>query len=115
MYNTDKRNRDITYRSMMTADLSEGCVDYADPLAYAAATGPSNPDTLRHHKAMSEPDWEEFRDSALKEIKTLEELGTWKEIPRSQVTAGKRVLDGTWVFSRKRFPDGKLRKLCLPQ
>jgi hypothetical protein len=110
MYNTDKRNRDSTYRSMMTADLSEGCVDYTDPLAYAAATGSSDPDTLRHHEAMRAPDWEEFRESALKEIKTLEELGTWEEIQRSQVTAGKKVLDGTWVFRRKRFPDGKLRK-----
>jgi hypothetical protein len=60
-------------------------VDNADPLAYAAATGSSNPDTLMHHKAMRAPDWETF-------------LGRTGDVGSNSKVAshsGKKVLDGT--------------------
>jgi Reverse transcriptase (RNA-dependent DNA polymerase) len=34
-------------------------------------------------------------------------MGTWEEIMRKKVKSDKRVLGGTWVFKRKRAPDGK--------
>ena len=37
-------------------------------------------------------------------------MGTWKEISRSSVPDGKRVLGGTWVFKRKRTPEGVITK-----
>jgi hypothetical protein len=36
------------------------------------------------------------------------ENGTWKEVPVS--SAKTRILPGTWVFSRKRTPDGAIGK-----
>jgi hypothetical protein len=108
--NAEPRNRAGTYRSLLSTYLREGHADYGDPIAYAAATGSADPDTFRYHEAMKETDWEEFGAAATQEIATLEKLGAWKEILRSKVPKDKRVLNGTWVFRRKRFPDGKLRK-----
>jgi hypothetical protein len=46
---------------------------------------------------MRAADWEESGKAAGKEIEML-------------VPANKKVLNSTWVFRRKGFPDGKLRK-----
>jgi hypothetical protein len=67
-------------------------------------------DTYKYHEAILQPDWELFQESATKEIRTLESMGTWEEIMRSEVKSDKRVLGGTWVFKRKRAPDGKVIK-----
>ena len=37
-------------------------------------------------------------------------MGTWKEVKRTSVPAGKKILGGTWVFKRKRNPEGKIIK-----
>jgi hypothetical protein len=80
-----------------------------DPAAYMAANN-SDPDTLKWHQAIKEDDWELFYEAAQKEIQTLQDIGTWEEAERSKVPKGANILPGTWVFKRKRFPDGKLRK-----
>jgi hypothetical protein len=67
-------------------------------------------DTFRFHEAMLEPDWEEFLKAAVFEVTTLEQMSTWIEELRSSVPANHRVLDGTWIFRRKRNPEGKVIK-----
>jgi hypothetical protein len=73
------RDREGTYRSLMSTYLSEGYADYSDPIAYAAATR-ADPDTLRYHEAKRASDWGKFGEAATLEIATLEKLGTWNEV-----------------------------------
>ena len=46
---------------------------------------------------MSAPDKNEFMEAAALEIKTLEENGTWIEVPFSESEG--RVIPGTWTFN----------------
>jgi Reverse transcriptase (RNA-dependent DNA polymerase) len=90
----------------------EGIIEYNDPFLFQHITGTqqSNKDTFKYHEAIYETDWEDFVLAATKEIKTLEEMGTWDEVLRSSVPMNKKVLGGTWVFRRKRGTDGKVLK-----
>jgi hypothetical protein len=47
-------------------------------------------------------------EAAAKEIASLEKNGTWFEVDMS--VAKTRILPGTWVFRRKRTPDGEISK-----
>ena len=68
----------------------------------------SDPDTLTWDEAMNE-DPEGWSKAASKEVHDLEEKATWDEVDKS--TAETPILPGTWVFRKKRSPDGTLRKL----
>ena len=68
----------------------------------------SDPDTLSYDEAMRDADIEKWKVAAHKEIMELEGKGTWEEVPKSQ--AKTRILPGTWVFKRKRTPDGEILK-----
>jgi hypothetical protein len=70
----------------------------------------SDPDTLTWEQAMSEPpeNIEKWLDSAGKEMKALEGTETWEEVPLSTSTV--KVIPGTWVFQRKRDPQGNVTK-----
>ena len=45
------------------------------------------------------------------EMETSEKLEPWDIIPDIEVPEGVNILDSTWVFKRKRYPDGSVRKL----
>ena len=67
----------------------------------------SDPDTLNSDEAMSEdPDC--WNAAASREIQELEEKNTWEEVSQSKALI--RILPSTWVFRKKRLPDGTLRK-----
>ena len=68
----------------------------------------SDPDTLSYDEAMRDNDIDRWKEAAENEIRELEEKGTWTEVPKSEATT--RILPGTWVFKRKRSPDGEIRK-----
>ena len=78
------------------------------PLALKVA--PSDPDTLSYEAAMSDTPQNVVRwmEAAAKEIASLEKNGTWFEVDMS--VAKTRILPGTWVFRRKRTPDGEISK-----
>ena len=67
----------------------------------------SDPDTLNYDEAMSE-DPDSWNAAASKEIQELEEKNTWEEVSQSEALI--RILPTTWVFRKKRSPDGTLRK-----
>ena len=71
-----------------------------DIQAYKAAL--SDPDTLTYFQILSDPDIEEWKKSAQKEITQLESKETWVEVPTSEATS--KILPGTWVFHHKRAP-----------
>ena len=68
----------------------------------------SDPDTLSYDEAMRDKDLTKWQAAASKEIRELEEKGTWVEVQQSEATT--RILPGTWVFKRKRTPDGEISK-----
>eukprot|EP00980_Cylindrotheca_fusiformis_P005885 scaffold1235_cov177-Cylindrotheca_fusiformis.AAC.1 len=69
----------------------------------------TDPDTLSWDEAMKIPEEvERWRAAADKEIRALEHKGTWLEVPETEATV--RVIPGTWVFRRKRAPDGTITK-----
>ena len=57
---------------------------------------------------MAAPDHEEWIAAALSEVRVLEKNETWVEVPLSD--AETKILPGTWVFRRKRTPDGIVKK-----
>ena len=76
------------------------------PTAHAASM--VDPDTLTYDQAMNdfghEADWQK---AAVKEVLALVEKGTWEEVDIAEATS--KILPGTWVFRRKRNPDGELK------
>ena len=68
----------------------------------------SVPDTLLFDRILLDPDLDKWKESAAKEIDTLESKGTWKEVPMHE--AKSKILPGTWVFRRKRAPTGVIKK-----
>jgi hypothetical protein len=74
---------------------------------YKATT--TDPDTLSFDQAMSIPDEvEKWKDAALAEIRSLEKNDTWVIVDKTEAKG--RILPGTWVFRRKRTPDGTVSK-----
>jgi hypothetical protein len=77
------------------------------PTAFKAAA--SDPDTLSFDQAMSDIEHvTKWMEAAAKEVASLEKNGTWKEV--SILEAKTKILPGTWVFRRKRSPDGEITK-----
>ena len=62
----------------------------------------SDPDTLTYDQNLSDPDIEEWKKSAHKDITQLKNKETWVEVPTSEATS--KILLGTWVFCHKRLP-----------
>jgi hypothetical protein len=48
-------------------------------------------------------------ESAMKEIKELEDYGCWEEVPISK-TKGRPIIPSQWVFCLKHCPDGTVSK-----
>ena len=78
------------------------------PLPFCFKASSSDPDTLSFDEAMSDPDFPKWRLSADSEIRALESKKTWLEESIEKATS--KILPGTWVFRRKRSPDGTVKK-----
>ncbi|KAI2507770.1 hypothetical protein MHU86_6666 [Fragilaria crotonensis] len=77
------------------------------PSSYKASV--SDPDTLSFAEAMADRDnIDKWLKAANDEIQSLQKNGTWIEVPITE--AKTRILPGTWVFRRKRTPDGTISK-----
>ena len=78
------------------------------PLAFEAKANAN--DSPNYYQAMNGPDAEGFYRAMQEEMESLESMDPWEIVSISDVK-GKNILDSTWVFRRKRFPDGTVRKL----
>ena len=77
------------------------------PNAFKAAA--SDPDTLSFDHAMADIEHvSKWMEAAAKEVASLEKNGTWLEVSVSE--AKTKILQRTWVFRRKRSPDGEVTK-----
>ena len=76
----------------------------------------SDPDTYTYKQAMNDADKDKWIKAAKEEIKQLEAHGAWIEVDQSQAK-GHALVPSTWVFKKKRSPDGEVKKhkarLCL--
>jgi hypothetical protein len=78
------------------------------PILSTLKASVSDPDTLSFEEAMADADFAKWMEAADLEIHSLESKGTWIEVPLDQ--AQTKILPGTWVFHRKRSPDGIVKK-----
>lgn len=80
------------------------------PLAFAAKANAE--DTPRWHEVMKSPDRDGFIKAMHVEWDQLECMDAWNIVPRSKaLQEGRRIIDSTWAFRRKRYPDGEVKKL----
>ena len=87
-------------------DISTGL----HPFAFAARANAE--DTPRFHEAMRSPDREGFIEAMKKEMDQLSDLDAFTAVPRQKaIDEGKQIIDTTWAFKRKRYPDGAVKKL----
>jgi hypothetical protein len=76
------------------------------PSIYAAAASDLN--TLFYDQAMADEHADKWRAAAEAEIRTLEHMGTWIDVPVTE--ANDKILPGTWAYRRKRSLDGEIKK-----
>jgi hypothetical protein len=78
------------------------------PIVAAYKAAQSDPDTLTYEEAMKDSDREKWMEAATEEVRALESKDTWVEVPMTEAKG--KILPGTWVFRRKRTPDGRIKK-----
>ena len=85
-------------------------LDRNQPLSLALKASPTDPDTLSFDEAMAEEPEQvkEWLKAASAEIESLEKNATWSVVDKAEATS--KILPGTWVFRRKRTPDGSISK-----
>ena len=108
-----KRTVQLAFHFALLLNPVTGLMDDIPVTSYADGSLKANkhdPDLPKYRVAMAGPHRDQFIEAMVKEVKELEEFGTWTEVPNSGVPKGKQVLPGTWVLRIKRYPDGRLRK-----
>ena len=99
----------------MIGDLFDKIEDDDDPgnlfdyRAFCFAAKKTNdPDHPLLHEALAGPDRDKYLEGMEKEVRKLEEKGTWKIVEKSALKPGSNILQGTWALRRKRLPDGTI-------
>jgi Reverse transcriptase (RNA-dependent DNA polymerase) len=93
----------------MHKDAEDGLLSVIHPLAFAAKA--NNDDTPNYYQAMNGLDAEGYYKAMGDEMESLEKLDPWEIVPESDGPLGANVLDSTWAFKCKRYPDGSVQKL----
>ena len=79
----------------------------ADEEIFEASTSESQDDPKSLKEAQSRSDWSKWQQSMDREISTLENAGTWINVPRP---TNKNIVGSKWVFRIKRKADGSIEK-----
>ena len=73
-------------------------------------------DTPRFHQAMNGPHSDQYFQAMELELETLYKMDAFDVVPCSEAD-GRTILDSTWAYKAKRYPDGRIRKykarLCV--
>ncbi len=75
------------------------------PFFLKAKSEASKQDNPNWHQAMNRPFADEYWKAAEKEIITLEGMGAWDVVEHNM-----NVMNGTWAFKCKLFPNGTVKK-----
>ena len=81
--------------------------DWVHPLFLKAKAAASREDNPTWREAMKGPFADEYWEACKVEIATLERMGAWEVVKR---TVDMNVIQSTWAFKCKRFPDGLIKK-----
>jgi hypothetical protein len=84
----------------------DNLVDYLNPALFITMANKEDNPTFK--EAMCGPDAAGFIEAMEAEIVTLIELGVFDILERK---SGMKVISGVWALKRKRYPDGRVRKL----
>ena len=91
-------------------DFDEELIYSIHPLAFAARANAE--DTPRYDEAMHSPDAEGFKAAINLEMDQLQEKDVWTLVPREKaISEGAKIIDTVWALRRKRYPDGRVKKL----
>jgi len=82
-------------------------VNWVHPFFLKAKSEASKGDNPSWKQAMNGPFKKEYWEAAVKEVETLEGMDAWEVVDK---TDDMNVLQGTWAFKCKRFPDGLIKK-----
>ena len=108
---TNKSNHQLIQMEVLESLAMDefGLLMMVHPLAFAVKV--NNEDTPTYFQAMNGPQCLGFLEAMNIKMQQLEEKNPWDTIPIEQVPEGANILDSTWAFKRKRFLDGRVRKL----
>ena len=87
-------------------DPLHNTVEYFNPLWLMNKS--NNKDNPTWHKAMTRPHKEGFWKTIQTEINKLKQVEVWEKISQ---TKDMNVLESTWAFKIKRYPNRTIRKL----
>ena len=87
--------------------VDELVCNWIHPLFLKAKAAASKQDNPNWWQAMDSEFAEEFWRAAVTEIETLEAMGAWEVVDK---TDEMNVIDSTWAFKIKRYPDGLIKK-----
>ena len=90
----------------MSRDSQDNTFNNISPLLLATRANMS--DNPNWYQAMNGPDADGYWEAMELEINTLIDLAAWKEV---RLDRSYNVLDSTWAFKCKRYPDGRVKKL----
>ena len=90
------------------ADFGVDCAFIAGLTPFvAAAIGDAHDDPTTVKEAQSRSDWPLWQQAMDREMKTLEDAGTWETVLRP---TGRNIVGSKWVFRIKRKSDGSIDK-----
>ena len=87
--------------------IGDTVVNWLYPLMLAAKANKTDLDNPNWNQAMNGQFSEEYWEAACTEVQTLEKMDAWEVVKRE---VGMNVLNSTWAFKCKRFPDGLIKK-----
>ena len=82
-------------------------VDYIHPLFLKAKAAASREDNPNWREATNGPFADDYWKAMQVKIATLESMGAWEIVDRAD---DMNVIDSTWAFKCKRYPDGLIKK-----
>jgi Reverse transcriptase (RNA-dependent DNA polymerase) len=98
-----------TQRAGYIANFAPLCAAFRIPAPEIYRAVASDPDLLTFDQAMKDhPNVQRWLEAADLQVRTLERMGMWVEVPNSEATS--RIIPGTWAFRCKRSPDGEVKK-----
>ena len=99
----------LSIRQQMQRETDErGIVHDWHPLYLATKASADDNPTLQ--QVLASPERRGWEEAMQVELDALEKMNVYIVVPRSAAN-GKPILDSTWAFKRKRYPDGSVRKL----
>ncbi len=90
-----------------SGSFTEIFVTAVHPFFLKAKSEASKEDNPKWHQSMNGPFADEYWKAAEKEIITLEGMSAWDVVEHED---DMNVINGTWAFQCKKFPDGTVKK-----